>query len=126
MNSPCQDDDGDYDIRPEYDVAVEGALGMRRDFLRQTRQLKGELLAKQAEIDRLTTGHQQKLLRYRKAADATRDRLHKQNIKLRRYRDDNKLLRLRNQELPAVLKPFTTIGEARLPTVDGWPAPRMS
>lgn len=50
--------DGDCDIMDEYNTVVVGALDMRRKFASiasQSRRLKTELQAKQAEIDHLTT-----------------------------------------------------------------------
>jgi hypothetical protein len=61
----------DCDIMDEYNTVVDGALDMRRKLsfvVSQARQLQTELLAKQAEIDHLTTRHQQELSRIQKSA----------------------------------------------------------
>ena len=91
--------DDDCDITDEYDNIVEGALDMRRKFsliVSQARRLKNELLAKQAEIDRLNTQHQQELSHHQRSATDLRKRVHAQGDRLQQNRETMRLLRRRN------------------------------
>ncbi|KEF54295.1 uncharacterized protein A1O9_09461 [Exophiala aquamarina CBS 119918] len=99
--------DGDCDIMDEYNTVVEGALDMRRKFasiVSQARRLKTELLAKQAEVDHLTTRHEQDLSDLQHSAEVTRHQLRTQGHTLRRCKEANKVLRSRNQELVGELE----------------------
>jgi hypothetical protein len=99
--------DDDCDIMDEYHAVVDGALDIRRKFaliVSEARQLQTELLAKQAEIDNLTTRHQQELSDHQHSTEITRNQLRSQGHRLRRYKDANKLLRRDNQQLATELE----------------------
>ncbi|KAK5311995.1 hypothetical protein LTR93_011508 [Exophiala xenobiotica] len=94
--------DDDCDIRAEYDSAVDGAFDMRRKFsslLTQARQLKTKLLAKQAELDRFVARQARQRPDHQGIGESTRTKLRQQTHKLWQCRNDNRLLRIRNQEL---------------------------
>nr|KAK5435731.1 hypothetical protein LTR18_009733 [Exophiala xenobiotica] len=95
-------DDLDCDISDESRGILDLALNIRRKFgviVRQAQQWKTELLTKQEEIVDLNTRHQQELSRLQRYTETIRDKLRRQNNNLRQYQKDNRLLRLRNQEL---------------------------
>ncbi|KAJ9493513.1 hypothetical protein H2202_011015 [Exophiala xenobiotica] len=89
--------DDDCDIQVEYGSVVDAALSMRRKLssvLRQARQLKTTLQAKQAELE-----HERQRPNLREIAETNRNKLRQQSRTLRQWKDDNKSLRLRNREL---------------------------
>ncbi|KAJ9493385.1 hypothetical protein H2202_011137 [Exophiala xenobiotica] len=80
---------------------------MRRKFslvVSQARQLQTELLVHQTENDHLTTRHRRELSAYQKSAGVIRKQLRTQGHRLQKYKDANKLLRRRNQELATDLE----------------------
>ncbi|KAK5398525.1 hypothetical protein LTR06_011538, partial [Exophiala xenobiotica] len=89
--------DDDCDIQVEYGSVLDAASNMRRKFssvLRQARQLKMTLQAKQAELE-----HERQRPNLREIAETNRNKLRQQSRRLRQCKDDNKSLRLRNREL---------------------------
>ncbi|KIW11739.1 hypothetical protein PV08_09011 [Exophiala spinifera] len=94
--------DDDCDIGDEYASVVDAALDMRRKFssvLRQARQLKTTLQAKQADLE-----HERQRLELRTIAETSRNKLRQQSRRLRQCKDDNRSLRLQNQELASRLE----------------------
>ncbi|KAJ9608562.1 hypothetical protein H2200_007550 [Cladophialophora chaetospira] len=90
--------DDDCCITDAYDNVVESALDIRRKFaliVDQARQLKSELLAKQAEIDRLNTRHRQELSRYQRSTKDLQKRIQAQGERLQQNRETMTTLRRR-------------------------------
>ena len=90
--------DDDCNITDEYDNVVEGALDMRRKFsliVTQARRLRNELLAKQAEIDRLNARRQQELSHHQRSVRDLRKRVQAQGVRLQQNRETMRLLRRR-------------------------------
>lgn len=89
--------DDDCDIGDEYASVVDAALDMRRKFssvLKQVRQLKTTLQARQAELE-----HERQRLELRTIAETSRNKLRQQSRRMRQCKDDNRSLRLQNREL---------------------------
>ncbi|KAK6371422.1 hypothetical protein LTS17_009153 [Exophiala oligosperma] len=94
--------DADCEIQVEHDSVIDGAFNMKRKFsslLMQARQLKTILLAKQAELDRYIAQQRRQRPDLQSIAEDTRNKLRQQTHKLRQCRNENRLLRIRNQEL---------------------------
>ena len=97
----------DCDIMDEYSAITDGALDMRRKFaliMSEGRQLRTELLAKQAKIADLTSRHRQELSDHQRSAENTREQLRSQGHRLRRHKNANKVLRRNNQKLASELE----------------------
>lgn len=98
--SQCLNDD--CHIENEYWAASDGISDMKMKFVRvleQARQLKTEVIANRAEIDLLTTREQHQLLQSQESADTARNKIRQQADKLRKYKKENKFLRLANRKL---------------------------
>ncbi|KIW09778.1 hypothetical protein PV08_11878 [Exophiala spinifera] len=94
--------DANREIQVRHDSVIDGAFNIKRKFsslLTQARQLKTILLAKQAELDRYIAQYRPHQLYPQSIAEDTRKKLQKQTYKLRQCRNENRLLRTRNQEL---------------------------
>ncbi|OAP53757.1 hypothetical protein AYL99_12041 [Fonsecaea erecta] len=88
----------DCNIFDAYENVVESALDMRRKFVMivdQARQLKRELLAKQAEIDRLNTRDRQELSQYQHSNKDLQKIIQAQSKRLQQNRETIKMLHRR-------------------------------
>ena len=99
-HSLLQDDD--CSIIDAYDNVVESALDMRRKFtliVTQARRLQSELLAEQAQTDRLNTRHRRELSHSQRSAKEFRKRIQAQGERLQQnVRKTTRLLRRRNAQ----------------------------
>jgi hypothetical protein len=90
--------DDDCDITDEYDNIVEGVSDMKRKLVllaTQARKLKSELLAKDAEIIRLNTRHQQELSHHQRSAKDLRKTIQAQGNRLKQNKENIALFRRR-------------------------------